>query len=211
MKPEDERILKMLDRDVVGEAEAAGEGAGELARLHEIVTELRGLETLEAPLGFTERVMASLPQRRSLWARFKDFLMRPHVIKLNLAWEAGLVAALLAVGIQGYGLHPHRVVAIAERSFAPVVHARFIVKAPKAREVTLAGDFNNWRRDQYRLTRAEADGVWTVTVPLHPGRYKYMFVVDGQKWQTDPLAESYEHDGFGNENAVVEIPSPEQA
>jgi hypothetical protein len=35
--------------------------------------------------------------------------------------------------------------------------------------------------------------------------------VDGKEWQTDPLAESYEHDGFGHQNAVVEIASPEQA
>ena len=91
------------------------------------------------------------------------------------------------------------------------MHTRFTVKAPRAHLVSLAGDFNNWRPDQYRLIKAEAEGVWTISVPLPPGRYKYMFILDGRKWQTDPLAESYEHDGFGYQNAVVDIPSPEQA
>jgi hypothetical protein len=32
-----------------------------------------------------------------------------------------------------------------------------------------------------------------------------MFVVDGTAWVTDPDAESFQDDGFGNRNAVVRV------
>jgi 1,4-alpha-glucan branching enzyme len=82
---------------------------------------------------------------------------------------------------------------------------RFAVRAPQAQSIALAGDFNGWRHDQLHMRPSEADGVWTVIVPLRPGRYQYMFVVDGNKWLTDPLADGHYDDGFGNRNAVVEV------
>lgn len=209
MKPEDELVLKALDREVGAEAEE-GLDAEELRRLREIAAALSRLEPLEAPLGFTERVMAALPEEpRSVWSRLMELFTRPHVIRLNLAWETALAAVLLVVALGAYTWNPQDATPTLQTQ--PLVHTRFIVKAPEARAVTLAGDFNSWRQDACKLVKAEAEGVWTVTVPLPPGRYKYMFIVDGQKWQTDPLAEAYEHDGFGHQNAVVEVPFPEQA
>jgi hypothetical protein len=35
-----------------------------------------------------------------------------------------------------------------------------------------------------------------------------MFVVDGATWTTDPHAEAYRDDGFGNQNAIVDIAEP---
>jgi hypothetical protein len=32
-----------------------------------------------------------------------------------------------------------------------------------------------------------------------------MFVVDGKAWVTDPKAETYRDDGFGNKNAVMRV------
>lgn len=210
MKPEDELMLRALDRDLGAEAEAGLDGE-ELRRLRRIAAVLRGLEIVPAPPGFTERVMAALPERpRSVWARLRDLFVRPHVIRLNLAWETGVATVLLLLALSTYSWGPTPAATPPQTS--PLVHTRFIVKAPEARVVTLAGDFNSWRQDDVRLVKAETEGVWSVTVPLAPGRYKYMFIVDGKEWQTDPLAEAYEHDGFGHQNAVVEIASsPEQA
>jgi hypothetical protein len=199
-------MLRALDREVSGEL-AAGVDAEELARLRGIAAGLRKMAAVAAPADFTERLMAALPER-GRWARLWGVFVRPHVIKLNLAWETGLAAALLVLALSSYGWGPQPG-AVPQPS--PIIHTRFIVKAPQARMVSLAGDFNNWRRDELRLIKAEAEDVWTVTVPLKPGRYKYMFIVDGQTWQTDPLAESYEQDGFGHQNAVVEIEGPERA
>jgi 1,4-alpha-glucan branching enzyme len=50
--------------------------------------------------------------------------------------------------------------------------------------------------------------VWSVTLPLTPGRYEYMFVVDGQRWVSDPAAIEQSDDGFGARNAVLEVLPP---
>ena len=56
----------------------------------------------------------------------------------------------------------------------------FALRAPQARLVTVAGDFNGWSTGSLALVDPEGDGVWTLTVPLRPGRHQYLFFVDGQ-------------------------------
>jgi hypothetical protein len=79
----------------------------------------------------------------------------------------------------------------------------FSVKAKEAREVCLAGDFNQWRVCEAPMQRIEGD-IWSVTIDLPHGRHEYMFVIDG-RWVTDPDAMGYASDGFGNRNAVVVV------
>lgn len=83
------------------------------------------------------------------------------------------------------------------------VRYEFRFRAAHAREVCLAGDFNRWRVCDTPLRRVGED-VWSVSLLLPPGRYEYMFVVDG-KWVTDPNAVARADDGFGNENALLVI------
>jgi hypothetical protein len=56
----------------------------------------------------------------------------------------------------------------------------FAIRAPQARLVTIAGDFNGWSTGSLALVDPDGDGVWTLTVPLRPGRHQYLFFVDGQ-------------------------------
>ncbi|WP_295664116.1 glycogen-binding domain-containing protein [uncultured Mucilaginibacter sp.] len=52
-----------------------------------------------------------------------------------------------------------------------------------ARDVFVAGQFNEWRQGELRLKK---DGnAWRADVPMDPGNYGYKFIVDG-KWMTDP-------------------------
>jgi 1,4-alpha-glucan branching enzyme len=84
------------------------------------------------------------------------------------------------------------------------VLARLDLRAPAATQVAVAGDFNGWRPEATPLRRGEG-GVWTVQLPLAPGkRYEYMFVVDGA-WVADPSAPATSDDGFGGANAVLEL------
>ena len=80
----------------------------------------------------------------------------------------------------------------------------FRLEAPGATSVALAGDFNDWEADMV-LEDRDGDGVWTGRVPIEPGVHKYMFVIDGNEWVTDPDAERYSDDGFGNRNAVLAV------
>lgn len=61
-------------------------------------------------------------------------------------------------------------------------------KAPKAKSVELVGDFNAWKPGVLRMAK-RGDGLWTLVVPLRPGRHKYLFLDDGEP-VVDPSAET---------------------
>lgn len=79
----------------------------------------------------------------------------------------------------------------------------FTYKSPAAREVCLAGDFNNWSFNGLPMVR-DAEGVWRARVRLSPGRHEYRFIVDGD-WQNDPHACGVIPNEFGSCNCVIEI------
>jgi 1,4-alpha-glucan branching enzyme len=87
---------------------------------------------------------------------------------------------------------------------------RFVVTQPEARSVALAGTFNQWSVSSHQMARERPRGPWSIVVPLPPGEHLFMFVVDGSRWITPPLAESYVDDGFGSTNAVVVVRSSER-
>ncbi len=79
----------------------------------------------------------------------------------------------------------------------------FTFLSPKATSVCIAGDFNNWSMTSDPLFDREGTGIWTILLPLPPGRYEYKFVVDLEKWVADPgNAESID-DGFGGFNSLL--------
>lgn len=69
--------------------------------------------------------------------------------------------------------------------------------------VAVAGTFNGW--DPSATTMDRKGEVWMVQMVLPPGSYEYMFIEDGQRWVTDPLATVTRDDGFGQENAVLDV------
>lgn len=83
------------------------------------------------------------------------------------------------------------------------------ITAPDAKEVFVAGTFNNWDPKGLRLKRSSADGRWSATLELPPGRHEYKFIVDG-RWCCEPGCDG-PHDGcpgcvpnaFGTMNRVV--------
>lgn len=82
---------------------------------------------------------------------------------------------------------------------------RFILYAPDIDAVAVAGDFNNWSTVADPLYDRETDGLWTITIPLEPGRYEYKFYVDGEKWTPDPGNPERVDDGFGGFNSVLVV------
>lgn len=73
------------------------------------------------------------------------------------------------------------------RDAAPeLIPFEFKHKAPKAKTVELVGDFNAWKPGLLKMKR-EGAGLWVLTVPLRPGRHKYLFLDDGQP-NVDPSA-----------------------
>lgn len=73
-----------------------------------------------------------------------------------------------------------------------------------ASSVHLAGEFNAWNTSADPLTK-QADGTWTITKALGPGRYAYKFVIDGGTWKEDPNAAESVDDGYGGKNSIVVV------
>jgi len=91
------------------------------------------------------------------------------------------------------------------RSMEDRIAVQFDLYAPEAGRVELVGDFTAWESDRILLEGPDAAGRWIVHVELPAGRYEYLFLVDGQQWVTDPLAYAHRPDGFGNQNAVMNL------
>jgi 1,4-alpha-glucan branching enzyme len=81
----------------------------------------------------------------------------------------------------------------------------FAIVAPEARTVAVAGTFNRWDANSHPLSGPDRHGRWAETVPLPPGRYEYLFIVNGTEWVPDALAPSVDN-GLGGRNSVVTVP-----
>ncbi len=73
--------------------------------------------------------------------------------------------------------------------------------APDASTVAVVGSWNQWQATP--MIRRE--GTFFTVLRLPPGRYEYMFLVDGQRWVPDPDAPLSRDDGFGQRNSILDI------
>ena len=132
-----------------------------------------------------------------------DWLWRPRPVSIGWRPVYGLAAAVLLVAVvTAEVLRSDRVVLPAGQQ----VLTQFILRAPDAKNVSLAGDFTGWQ-PAYSMTRSET-GVWTIVVPLDPGVHQYSFVVNGERWIPDPAAPAV-NDGFGGVNSRIAVLTPD--
>ena len=83
------------------------------------------------------------------------------------------------------------------------IPVRFVYVNHEAREVCVTGSFNNWSAQTHCMVQAGES--WSVSIVLPPGRYPYLFVVDGHLWQEDPGSVLSEDNGFGMKNSVLVV------
>jgi hypothetical protein len=157
------------------------------------------------PAGMAMRIQRAVTARgrRSRWMLATDWALRPRTLRLSpLAMTAVTAAVVLLALAPWRGSAPAPMVA----NEAPAqLYVEFVLRAPAARSVAVAGDFTTWSPD-VELQDADGDGVWAGRVVVQPGLHRYMFVIDGSRWVTDPNAARHADDGFGNRNAVLVVP-----
>lgn len=183
-----------------------------------VVAEAAQLPRLAPAARFLAQVQAKLaPASISRWDRLRAAVMVPRTLEWNLA-GAMVVACVALVAVVGLlRFVPERIVEVpapvvgsqAQTASLPPgqetkVFVRLVLLQPGARSVSVAGDFNGWNPAQTPMERSDG-GMWTATLPLKPGRYQYMFVIDGKQWIADPLAADGTGDGFGSQNAVLDV------
>ncbi|MGD8727658.1 MAG: isoamylase early set domain-containing protein [Gemmatimonadales bacterium] len=174
----------------------------------------RAIELLKEPVhldrSFDRRVMAELASapRPKMWVRpvwaGLGWMVRSRTVRVSplggLAIAAGLTALLL---IGRAGLQPSEPPTTTAASDGTIV--QFVVVHPAASRVSLVGDFNDWSDQAMPMERESDNGLWSITVPLQPGRYRYAFLVDGMTWISDPSAPPALDDDFGRPGSVVTI------
>lgn len=153
---------------------------------------------------FDRRVMEEVRHAGSLnpVQRLLRWWFRPRRLALSPAAVAAVAAIALIVaagpgkiaGVFGTG---------GEHDGVQVV--RFVLDAPAASSVALAGDFNDWDRRATPLSK-DKSGEWVATVKLQPGRYNYTFIVDGVRWVADPEAPPAIWDDFGGSSSTITVP-----
>lgn len=121
---------------------------------------------------------------------------------------------------QGYGVvRPGRAVTAALREvygslgevpLSPSVdgnEVHFIYYDPRAEEVTVIGDFNDWEpaaTPMHEIT----PGMWHAAIPSpRAGTYSYKFLVDGDHWLDDPENSNKAPDGYGGFSTLLYIPA----
>lgn len=86
-----------------------------------------------------------------------------------------------------------------EPSSDTVVHFSYVSDA--AAGICITGDFNGWSENADCLHRT--GNIWSIALPLPPGRYQYAFIIDGRTWRKDPTALLNTTNGFGDENSIL--------
>lgn len=213
MHPELHRYLDgELSREELS-AEAAAE-LTEWAALDSAIAERRGAQ---APPWLAADVMRALPAPTvAPWRRAWQWLVTPRPIRVPpfapLATAAALALVLMVRPTEPPAPAPAAVATASDPAAGvPVVYVQFVFTARGARTVSVAGDFNDWSVETGALRDPDGDGVFSGLIAVQPGVHKYMFVVDGEEWQTDPMAASYVDDGFGMRNALLAVTPPTAA
>jgi len=176
----------------------------EARALAEISAVAARLPKAEAAADFTARTMARVRTRRPPWRSLWIWLRAPALSPFAAFCGALLVAAGAFAVAEWRGAVALHGAASAGRVAHREVVTRLAYRAPLARTVAVAADFNGWKPEAAAMRRGE-NGLWTVEIPLPAGRrYEYMFVVDG-RWVTDPDAPASVDDGFGGRNALLQL------
>lgn len=130
--------------------------------------------------------------------------MRRHpLLAPRVSYAFACALALLAFAAGAWLRGPGRLAVMpAETVAGGQTPVTFVLVAEQAEDVALVGDFNDWTPGVTRLQQRPG-GVWSVVVPLRPGRYTYAFLVNGSTWLSDPTAPANAEEDFGRPSSIV--------
>jgi len=206
-----DRIHAWLDGDLPLDALTADERAAAGGLGAAVEAAAAHLRAAPAP-DLSARVMAALPRSapRTVPGRLAaalGWLWQPRPLRLTLRPAYGLAFAAVAAAVLALPESRPPTAAVptplVAASAEPPVYVQFRIAVPDARTVALAGTFTGWK-PAVALHRT-GDGEWTALVPLRPGVHDYAFVVDGDRWVSDPNAPQVD-DSFGGTNSRISLP-----
>jgi hypothetical protein len=185
---ERDEVLETLPQEIAEHARACGSCS---RRLKAALLLFRGADLrLEPDPGLATRVserLARVSGRRQL--------VEPRFLRITLAAAAVLVVALTA------GVVVQRFLA----TKVGLVEVHLVLQAPRAKTVSVVGDWNDWDPNRNRLRDPDGNGSWEIRLRLHKGEeLRYQFLIDGERWIADPQAPLQIDDGFGGTSSVLQ-------
>jgi hypothetical protein len=177
--------------------------------LHRTITALRAEVPMRAEWrGAVLREAAAIPRPVADARRLAPSMLRDGWrFRPSTAIAAGLLCAVLG-GALTLGVQRLVGTRIVARSAADTPNGSlggagvsFVLVAPAASSVAIAGDFNGWSPSATPMRRTAA-GLWSIDLPLAAGRHTYAFVVDGVL-VPDPNALDSADEDFGVRSSVV--------
>ncbi len=195
--------------------------------------DLAATRSVQPPDDFADRTMAavaqepvpdeaSVPLAEVLWVWWRALTgtvtlqVRPVsamvavLLTAVVAWTVWPLAPRLDTGSQTAATAPSETQTVQQTSAqttgrSETVWIRFLYTNSEADSVAVAGDFSQWEPVPLSPHEVAGKTVWTGLVPVSRGEHEYQFLINGERWVTDPLAPVKRSDGFGAENAVLNI------
>jgi hypothetical protein len=166
-----------------------------------VVRHLRGPVSIDPALDqrVMQKIAALPPPSRGVWR----WLTARREVALSPLGALGIAAAIAAAFV---GVWRMRVTSPPASPPDSALHGfQFVLVEPRAANVSLVGDFNDWDATRTPMHRTSRDGLWSAVVSLQPGRYRYAFLIDGRHWLADPAAPAAGDDDYGAPSSVVTV------
>jgi hypothetical protein len=91
---------------------------------------------------------------------------------------------------------------------APPIMKQFVFNSRNAHRVSVVGDFNKWNPSASPMVRAPDGDLWSISVPVLPGRHMYAFMVDDSMFVLDPREATARDADLGVEASVTIVGKP---
>lgn len=85
---------------------------------------------------------------------------------------------------------------------------QFVFNSRTAHRVSVVGDFNKWNPAASPMVRAPDGDLWSISVPVLPGRHMYAFMVDDSIFVLDPREATARDADLGVEASVTIVGKP---
>ena len=166
------------------------------------------------------RVVAAAAAARLTPADDEPMVREPRRVSMRAWTIAGIAAAAAFIG---FGLsnmrqpEPAMTAASAPVSLTPVANdaadvraipQQFVFHTTKAHSVSLVGDFNKWDPSKAPMSRAAGSDLWSITLPVIPGRHIYGYMVDDSIFVLDPRAPKARDRDLGVDGSVIIVGKP---
>jgi chromosome partitioning protein len=175
---------------------------------------------------FDPRTRISQEIRREITEQFPSSIFKTvirNTVRLREAASRGIPVTSYApgsIGSEDYNALAQEVLADEEQilTSTPLTHTSEVktslvnekgevlitIQMPGAKDVRVAGDFNEWIPDRKVFSIRDENGLWKKVLRLSPGNYEYRIVVDGQ-WQEHPENPNIVENGCGGYNSLLTV------